>query len=159
MGDAADHTDSADDDRAATADGTAWQRVPAASGETVPVRWSDLKAMRRRIDTLEREVAALEGELTSSRERRQRVVDRYETLLDRRGREAWGETVPRSGGTATATERAVATDGGDSVGVETAVRPDRASEKRRRERERAVRDGSGVLGRLLTAVAAAVSRG
>ncbi|PSQ56387.1 hypothetical protein BRD18_08730 [Halobacteriales archaeon SW_7_71_33] len=86
-----------------------------------------------------------------------RPRDRYEALLDRR--EAWGETVPRSGGTATATERAVATDGGDPAGVETAVRPDRASEKRRRERERAVRDGSGVLGRLLAAIAAAVSRG
>jgi hypothetical protein len=153
MGDTADHTDSADD-RAATADGTAWQRVPAASGETVPVRWSDLKAMRRRIDALEREVAALEGELTGSRERRRRVVDRYEALLDRRGREAWGETVPRSGGTATAAERVVATDGGDPAG-----RPDRASERRRRERERAAGDGSGVLGRLLAAVAAAVSRG
>ena len=157
MSDTADHTDSADDDRAATADGTTWQRVPAASGETVPVRWGDLKAMRRRIDTLEREVTALEGELTSSRERRRRVVDRYEALLDRR--EAWGETVPRSGGTATAAERAVATDGGDPAGVETAVRPDRASEKRERERERAAGDGDGVLGRLLAAVAAAVSRG
>ncbi|PSQ37940.1 hypothetical protein BRD13_08525 [Halobacteriales archaeon SW_5_70_135] len=152
MDDTADHTGSADDDRAATADGTAWQRVPAASGETVPVYWGDLKAMRRRIDALEREVAALEGELISSRERRRRVVDRYEALLDRR--EAWGETVPRSGGAATDAERAVA-DGGDPAGIATAGRPGKTREERRRERERAAGDGSGVLGRLL----AAVSRG
>jgi len=149
MSDTTDHTDSVDEERAATADGTAWQRVPAAAGETVPVRWSDLTAMRRRIDRLEREVAALEGELTRSHARRRRVVERYETLLDRR--ETWGETVPRSGETATAAERAVVTDGGDPAGLA-------AGQTTREHGGRTAGDGSGVLGRLLAAVAAAVSR-
>jgi len=159
-------SDSTDQESDRTTDGdagarevTAWRSVPAAPGETVPVRWTDLRAMRRRIDALEREVAELEGELTRSHARRRRVVERYEALLDRR--DAWGETVPRSGGTAPEKpnpepEPAMATDGGDPAAVTgRAGRDDAAGADGAAEQT----SGRGTLGGLLAAVAAVFSRG
>ncbi len=63
---------------------TAWHLVPTAPAGTVPVRWTDLKTMRRRIDELERERDRLAARLEQSRERRRRTVGRYERLLGRR---------------------------------------------------------------------------
>jgi hypothetical protein len=75
-------------------DGTAedWQSVPSAEEEAVvEVRWSDLCAMRDRIEELEGEVTGLrsevrrlEAEVESTRRRNDATVDRYERLLERR---------------------------------------------------------------------------
>ncbi len=86
-----EHTDDGDghdrDDgegEATASEVTAWHLVPTASAGTVPVEWTDLKTMRRRIDELERERDRLAARLEQSRERRRRTVERYEQLLDRR---------------------------------------------------------------------------
>lgn len=76
----------------AAADGDDWESVPAANEDgTVQVRWSDLHAMRGRIDELEGEVSdlqtelgRLEAEMASVRRQHDAAIDRYEELLEQR---------------------------------------------------------------------------
>jgi outer membrane murein-binding lipoprotein Lpp len=85
-----------------------WQSVPAADRDgTVEVQWSDLRAMRSRIEdldgevtTLQEEVARLEGELEAMRRQHEAAIDRYEQLLADR-----------------ATDEEGTSDGGDDGGL------------------------------------------
>jgi hypothetical protein len=100
-----------DDDRARTTDdggpggdGTPWRGVPAVGGEkgepTVRVRWSDLRAMRARIDDLEGDVDRLEAELAATRRDADAAVDRYERLLTERARDDAEPSLATDGGRA-----------------------------------------------------------
>jgi outer membrane murein-binding lipoprotein Lpp len=85
-----------------------WESVPSASqDDTVQVEWSDLRAMRSRIEDLDGEVAdlqdevaRLEGELEAMRRQHEAAIDRYEQLLAER-----------------ATDEGRTGDGGDGGGV------------------------------------------
>lgn len=77
---------------AESADDGDWESVPAATADgTVQVRWSDLYAMRARIEepddatsALRTEVRRLEAELESVRRQHDAAIDRYEKLLEQR---------------------------------------------------------------------------
>jgi|APHM01.1.fsa_nt_gi hypothetical protein len=136
---------------------TTWQPVSTAPAGTVPVRWTDLTAMRRRIDELEQERNHLAARLDQSRERRRRTVERYERLLERR---PGAETARTRGRTADATEagRWRVTENKSDTDATPAVAADGGFEERGQERTEDTQS-AGPLSRLVGALVEFVSRG
>jgi len=163
-----EHTDHGGHEGEATAgEVQTWHLVPTAPAGTVPVEWSDLRAMRRRIDDLERERERLEARLEQSRERRRRTVERYERLLDRRpGTETTRPRVTGDDDGRPGRCRATAEDGNESDGPSTpTVAADGGVDGTvsgpgpRDERVSEDATARGPLSRLVAAVVGVVSRG